>query len=91
MLPHEREVAGLRCGEVLELLSDYLDDTLPPDPRQRVEEHVRGCEVCERFGGEYAAAVRALRRQLGAAPPVPPAVRDRLRERLRAEYGGEER
>jgi anti-sigma factor RsiW len=85
MLPNERQVAGLRCSDVLEELADYLDGVLSPDLRARMEEHVRGCDICERFGGEYAAAVAALKRELGEPPPVPTAVSERLRERLRKE------
>ena len=62
----EREVAGIRCGEVLARLSDYLDDELPMSERRRVEAHLRGCDVCERFGGEMAELVALLRRHLAA-------------------------
>lgn len=87
MLPSEREVAGLRCGEVLEELAEYLDGGLAAERRERLEAHVTECDVCRRFGGEYAGAVAALRRELGAEPEVPAEVRRRLRERLRAETG----
>lgn len=78
----ERRIAGLYCREVLASLPDFLDGELPPDHKNRVEEHLCGCDWCERFGGEYAGAVEALRRTLAEAPPVPDELRRRLRERL---------
>lgn len=76
---HEVVIAGLSCGQVLAALSDYLDGDLPPAARAQVEDHLRGCERCARFGGELRATVRALRARLTAARPVPPAVLARLR------------
>lgn len=83
----EREVAGLRCGEVLAELSEYLDGELATMRRQQIEAHLAGCDWCERFGGQLAEAIGALRRELGAADAQPPAAEDaeafaRLRERL---------
>jgi anti-sigma factor RsiW len=79
----ERMVAGLRCGEVLADLSDYLDGTLTAQRRAQIDEHLRGCTTCERFGGEFSAAIAALRRNLAEAQPLNHDVADRLRERLR--------
>lgn len=81
----ERLVAGVRCGEVLADLSEYLDEGLSRDRREQIEAHLRGCHYCERFGREFSAAVKALREQLGDAPPVDGDVASRLRARLRRE------
>jgi anti-sigma factor RsiW len=48
------------------LLSLVIDGELPADIEGQVGRHVAGCEVCERFGGEFAAVVAALR---GAGEP----------------------
>lgn len=79
----ERTVAGVRCGEVLDLLPDYLEGTLPAEVREVAEAHLRGCDRCERFGGRYAGAVAALRRELAAPEPLPASMSERLRHRLR--------
>ena len=83
----EREVAGMRCGQVLERLSEYLDDELSAAERQRIEAHLRGCDLCERFGGEMAELVTLLRRQLAADRASGRAVdwAARLLGRIRAE------
>ncbi len=57
----DREVAGLRCSQVLELLGEFIDGELDEPRRRAVEAHVAGCDVCERFGGRFAAMVRAVR------------------------------
>lgn len=62
--PDERTVAGLRCGEVLEMLSDFIDGELDAPKRSRVEEHLRGCDWCERFGQRFTGIVTSLRREL---------------------------
>jgi anti-sigma factor RsiW len=87
-MAENREVAGLFCSDVLEMLSDYIDGTLPPDRVAQIGEHLQGCDWCEHFGGRFSAAVTALRREL--TDPAAPAtdVRTRLLERLRREAAG---
>ncbi|MCA1733657.1 MAG: zf-HC2 domain-containing protein [Acidobacteria bacterium] len=75
----EREVGGVRCGEVLAVLSDFVDGTIERGMRSRVEEHLRGCDACERFGGVFAETVRALREGLAAPDALDQAARERLR------------
>jgi anti-sigma factor RsiW len=75
----EKVIAGLSCGDVLAVLSDYLDGDLPQGGRLQVEEHLRGCEGCARFGGEFTVTVRALKSHLRRATAVPAGVLDRLR------------
>jgi len=78
----EREVAGLRCGEVLAELSDYLDGDLPPGRRTQLTAHLRGCDVCERFGGAFSAAIQSLREGDFSGSAEEPTVFERLRVRL---------
>ncbi len=87
----ERVVGGLSCGQVLERLSDYLDDELSADARAAVEEHLRGCDGCARFGGEFRATVRALRDHLLEAPGPPSRLRARLVDALAREVFDEEK
>lgn len=79
----ERLIAGLRCSEVLANLSDYIDGQLSPERRAQIEAHLRGCAVCERFGGQFGKVVAALRRALTEAEPLDEGVSERLRSRLR--------
>ena len=78
----EREAGGMRCGEVLAELSDYLDGELEGERRAQVEAHLHGCDVCERFGSSFSAILQALR-QGGFSPTAEePAVYERLQARL---------
>ena len=56
----EQTIAGLRCREVLALLSDYLDELLAPSRLQAVQAHLAACPVCARFGADVAAILQAL-------------------------------
>jgi anti-sigma factor RsiW len=84
----EREVAGLRCGAVLTKLSDYLDGELPRAEREALEAHVRGCDVCARFGGRFGEAVRMLRLTL-TTPELADDVQARLAAALSAGWDRE--
>jgi anti-sigma factor RsiW len=55
---------GLRCVEVVELVSDYLDDELDAETRRRVEEHLALCPPCR----IYVEQVRETVQALGALP-----------------------
>ncbi len=78
----DREVAGIRCREVLEQLSSYLDGELTGEAVRRIEDHLMGCDHCERFGGRFGEAVAALRREMSRAAPLEADVARRLRARV---------
>jgi predicted anti-sigma-YlaC factor YlaD len=80
----EKTVGGLRCGEVLALLSEYLDGSLDRASRAAIEAHLASCSECERFGGTVAQSLRALRKQRSLFADSP-SVLDRLRSRLPGE------
>jgi RNA polymerase sigma-70 factor (ECF subfamily) len=79
---NQRDVGGLSCSAVLARLGDYVDGDLAPAETRRVDAHLRGCGVCERFGGRYARTVRAVRAGLGAPPVVDEAQLERIRALL---------
>ena len=81
-MAHDREVAGIRCSQVLEHLSDYIDGEVTQADRRRIEDHLRGCDWCETFGGRFGATVRELRMQLGPPDPVDDDVARRLANKL---------
>jgi len=78
----ERVVAGMTCGQVLAVLSDFLDGELDAVKRRHVTEHLRGCDWCERFGGRFSAIIGSLRRELAEPPPLNAEVTSRLRSRI---------
>lgn len=52
----------LVCRELVELASDYLDRTLPPEARARVDAHLVDCPHC----ADYLAQMRRTVRLLGS-------------------------
>ena len=57
----DRNVAGLRCRDVLALLADFVDRELDAETVRKVTDHLAGCDTCEKFGEDYAALVAQLR------------------------------
>jgi predicted anti-sigma-YlaC factor YlaD len=49
---------GLTCHEVVELVTDYLEDALPHDVRNRVEEHLAVCDGCSRYLEQMRETIR---------------------------------
>lgn len=83
MKAHDREVAGIRCTEVLQDLSAYFDGELPPEQVVRIEAHLRGCDWCERFGSDFTRAITGLRDELSQPDDSHPELHQRLMDRLR--------
>lgn len=64
------------CGELVELVTAYLENDLDDPTLRRLQEHLAGCEGCRRYLAQFRATVDAL----GALPPEPPPAP--MRERL---------
>jgi len=39
----------MKCRDVVELMTDYLEDALSPDDRRRFEEHLSRCDGCTEY------------------------------------------
>jgi len=39
----------MTCKELVELVTEYLEGTLPDDTRTRMEDHLSGCEGCTNY------------------------------------------
>jgi anti-sigma factor RsiW len=37
---------GMTCAELVELVTDYVEDTLPPEERARIDAHLSVCPPC---------------------------------------------
>ena len=66
----------MACRELVELVTDYLEDRLPPDDRARFEAHLADCSYCE----TYLEQMRQTIRLLGRLPEesLAPQARDAL-------------
>ena len=65
------------CQEMIEVVTNYLDDAQAPDERQRFERHLSRCAGCS----TYIDQMRETIRQTGLVPreeSLPPALRERI-------------
>ena len=52
----------LECRELVELVTDYLENALPAHERDRFEEHLAGCEGCRRYLEQMRTTIALARR-----------------------------
>jgi anti-sigma factor (TIGR02949 family) len=71
----------LRCRDVVELLTEYLEGGLDRATAATLEAHLAGCEPCTAFLNTYRGAVQATRRL--KEEDLPPELRQRLLTFLR--------
>ena len=51
----------MACKQLVELVADYLDDTLSPDMKARFEEHRTGCDGCSTYLKQTQQIIAELR------------------------------
>ena len=56
----DRDLPELPCRELVELITDYLDNRLSPVDRARFETHLAACEPCRTYMEQFRATIRAL-------------------------------
>lgn len=79
----------LTCRELVELVTDYLEDALPPPERERFEAHLAVCEGCTTYLEQMRATIRVTGRL--SEEQVSPEARERLLAAFRSwreERGG---
>jgi anti-sigma factor RsiW len=54
----------IACQELVELVTEYLEDALPPDEVAAIDQHLAECEACLR----YLRQMRATMAGLGMMP-----------------------
>ena len=71
-----RRAGDITCRRVVELMTEYLEDALASDERERFEVHLRHCAACAR----YLEQLRGTVAMLGSVPAdePDPAVREEL-------------
>jgi anti-sigma factor RsiW len=48
----------LTCKELVELVTDYLEDSLPPETRLKMEKHLSGCDGCTNYLEQMRQTIR---------------------------------
>jgi anti-sigma factor RsiW len=74
----------LVCRQLVELVTDWLEDALGETQRAEVEEHLAICPGCVAYVGQLRATTRALGRLGAEAPTLPSVGRGRLLAAFRA-------
>lgn len=66
----------LTCAEFVELVTDYLEDSLAPETKDRFQRHVLECDGCD----AYLDQIRETIRVVGRIEPerIDPVTLDRL-------------
>jgi anti-sigma factor RsiW len=67
----ERGAEPLSCGEIVELLTDYLDNALEPAARERVEQHLALCPECATYIAQMRTTIGLLGRLREQDVPKP--------------------
>jgi len=49
---------ALTCHEVVNIITDYLEDSLSPGDRRRVEEHLAICDGCTAYLEQMRETIR---------------------------------
>jgi anti-sigma factor RsiW len=52
----------LPCRELVELITDYLEDRLSPVDRRRFEAHLATCDACRTYMEQFRQTIRVLGR-----------------------------
>jgi anti-sigma factor RsiW len=54
------DLGGLTCKEVVELVTDYLEDSLSAEMRDRFERHLTACDPCVTYLDQMRQTIAAI-------------------------------
>lgn len=52
------DTTDLTCRDMVELVTGYLEETLPAPERARFEQHLEGCDGCSRYLDQMRTTIR---------------------------------
>jgi len=58
----DQVVPDMPCRELVELVTDYLEDRLSPADRLRFEAHLADCDACRTFMDQFRQTIQTLGR-----------------------------
>jgi anti-sigma factor RsiW len=71
----------MTCRELVEVITNYIEGTLPEHDRRRFEQHLGECPGCVNYLEQMRATIDALGELREES--IPPAAREELLEALR--------
>jgi len=75
----------MTCKDAIDILADFLDQTLTPNAVERLEAHLRDCVPCRAYLSTYRKT-RGLVSEAGRVE-MPAELKSRLRDLLLGELG----
>lgn len=75
------DLDDLSCKEVVELVTDYLEDRLPAPQRRRFDQHLKGCDPCVVYIEQMRQTIAAVGRLSEESIPKP--ALEKLRDQFR--------
>lgn len=66
----------MNCSELVELVTDYLEGSMPAEQRARFDEHVSGCDGCTTYLEQFRITIRLT--GMLSEEQVEPATRETL-------------
>ncbi len=58
----DKDLPEMPCRELVEVVTDYLEDRLSPLDRARFEAHLAACDACRTYLEQFRQTVRTLGR-----------------------------
>ena len=58
--PHRSPSDEIVCRELVELVTPYLEDALPPDERALVDQHLASCDGCQAYVQQMRLTIQAV-------------------------------
>jgi anti-sigma factor RsiW len=58
----DKHLPEMPCRELVELITEYLEDRLSPVDRSRFEAHLADCEACATYLEQFRQTIRVLGR-----------------------------
>ena len=56
----DQHLPEMPCQELVELVTEYLEDRLSPDDRLRFEQHLEQCVACRAYLEQFRETIRVL-------------------------------
>ena len=56
----DQQLPEMPCQELVELVTEYLEDRLSPDDRLRFEQHLDQCVACRAYLEQFRETIRVL-------------------------------
>jgi anti-sigma factor RsiW len=75
-------VTELTCREIVELVTDYVENTMPLDERRRFEHHLSYCPGCVTYVEQIRETIRATG-EIPREETLSPALREGLLAQFR--------